>query len=814
MAKKQVKKDAKNYNREALSVILICLGAIVLFSVISYSRLDNPSLDIKNNSIGIKNWMGRLGAALAAPLMNYTLGYPIIIVPALIVFFGLLLYQGKSVYAYWKLTLILLAWSVLISIGLAMSDAINYLGNIREFYPSGLVGGTLASLLIIYMGKFGTILIFIMLTLALAILSLKLDMSVLFTASGTVLKSAWDKFRLKYEDWRRLRALRAEEKLAARQLKMQEAAIDRTLATEILTGQEEEASGEAIPWPDEAAEGVEVERDKSVVDQIIDEVFPPLNPQAEVEQAATEIPLVKKGAGSTGAPAGGVDFEVEEQVQVEELDYDQLVRESVAKYQFPSVDLLDNPPAENPTVTHEELKANASLLEAKLQDFGISAKVIRVTAGPVITLYELQPAPGVKVSQIVSLANDLALAMEARGIRMVAPIPGKAAIGIEIPNRQPQIVYLKSLIRSEKYIESNHILPLAIGKTINGEVYTADLTKMPHLLMAGSTGSGKSVGINTIIASIIYKVDPGRIKFVLIDPKKIELSLYRPLIDHYLLWRHDLDEEVITKPSNAVSILNTLVLEMEKRYDLLAHLTTRNISEYNERIMAGGPRIKAEKLQQIPYIVVIIDELADLMMVAAKEVEAPIQRLTQMARAVGIHLVLATQRPSVDVITGVIKANFPARIAYMVTVRADSKVILDMNGAEQLLGNGDMLYQPPGEPRPIRLQNPLITTQEVERLITHIKKQPKFPHYSLPQPSESRSGTMDFNGGGGSDELYDEAKRIVVQHQQGSISLLQRRLKIGYSRAARLIDVMEEEGIVGPADGSKPRQVFYLPEDL
>jgi len=426
----------------------------------------------------------------------------------------------------------------------------------------------------------------------------------------------------------------------------------------------------------------------------------------------------------------------------------------------------------------------------------------------------VQPAPGVKVSQIVGLSNDLALAMEARGIRMLAPIPGKAAIGIEIPNRKPQIVYLKSLIRSETYANSNYILPLALGKTINGEVYCADLTKMPHLLMAGSTGSGKSVGINTIISSILYKVDPGKVKFVLIDPKKIELSLYRDLSEHYLMWRSDLDEEVITKPSNAVSILNTITLEMEKRYDKLAHLGVRNIEDYNMRVRQGGPRIKEERLQQLPYIIVIIDELADLMLVAAKEVENPIARLTQMARAVGIHLILATQRPSVDVLTGVIKANFPARIAYMVTTRPDSKVILDMNGAEQLLGNGDMLYQPPGEPRPIRLQNSLITTEEIERIIHHIKRQPKLPHYSLPQPDEAKHTIFEGINGPGEDELYEEAKRIVVQHQQGSISLLQRRLKIGYSRAARLIDEMEEEGIVGPADGSKPRQVYYLPEDL
>jgi len=809
MAKKRDKSSAKNYNREAFSIVIGGIGLILLLALISYSRLDNPSLNLENNSIAIKNWLGPLGAAFASPLMNYTIGYPIIVIPALIIFCSVLLYRGQRIDIYWKFILVVLAWSLLLSLLLAISDAFKYMGNIREYYPSGLAGGMLASYLVIYTGKLGSVLILMMLTLALAILTLKLDMTLVFTAMGTIFQLVVKKIAEFYQKWQ---DKRAEKKLAAAALKIQtlenEDLRPLEISTDIPTTREDVLEEQIASWQD-PAKAVQTETDKSVVDRIIDEVFPEL--PVEKESAATEVSL----ASGTNIPAStGDGFEVQQQVKVEELDYDQLVRESVAKYQFPSVDLLDNPPVENPTVTHEELKANAGLLEAKLQDFGISAKVIRVTSGPVITLYELQPAPGVKVSQIVSLANDVALAMEARGIRMVAPIPGKAAIGIEIPNRQPQIVYLKSLIRSEKYIESNHILPLAIGKTINGEVYTADLTKMPHLLMAGSTGSGKSVGINTIIASIVYKVDPGRIKFVLIDPKKIELSLYRPLKDHYLLWRHDLDEEVITKPSNAVSILNTLVLEMEKRYDLLAHLTARNIVEYNERIMAGGPRIKAEKLQQIPYIVVVIDELADLMMVAAKEVETPIQRLTQMARAVGIHLVLATQRPSVDVITGVIKANFPARIAYMVTVRADSKVILDMNGAEQLLGNGDMLYQPPGEPRPIRLQNPLITTQEVERLINHIRKQPRFPHYQLPQPTESRSGALDFNGGTDSDELYDEAKRIVVQHQQGSISLLQRRLKIGYSRAARLIDVMEEEGIVGPAEGSKPRQVFYLPEDL
>ncbi len=779
MAKRK-KSFQKNYTREASSFILIALGIILMLAILSYDRADDPNLKIDNNSIQIKNLIGPAGAAIAAPLMNYTLGYPILFLPIIIILVGLQLFRGNHLNQYLRPVVLLTVWAVFISIVLALPEAFETSGKIREYYPSGIVGGTAASYLIFYLGKIGTILILATLLLVLTVVTLRLDVVMILDYIIYNFKKLQKQFRRGYQDWLAERNRRKKQAFFKRQKYKIEPEIINDKPLEIKTGDQAKLS--------------EKYREK---DSLKTE-----------ETTSEEKPMIKTTLDDD------ISFEVEEEVKVEEINYDRLVKESIAKYEFPSIDLLESAPTDNPSISHEELKINAAQLEAKLMDFGLSAKVIRVTAGPVITLYEIQPAPGVKVSQIVALANDLALAMEARGIRMVAPIPGKAAIGIEIPNRQPQTVYLKPIIRSETYVNSNHILPLAIGKTINGEVYCADLTKMPHLLMAGSTGSGKSVGINTIIASIFYRVDPGKVKFVLIDPKKIELSLYRALSEHYLIWRSDLDEEVITKPSNAVSILNSLVVEMEKRYDKLAHLGVRNIEDYNMRVRQGGLRIKEEKLQQLPYIIIIIDDLADLMMIAAKEVENPIARLTQMARAVGIHLILATQRPSVDVLTGVIKANFPARIAYMVTTRPDSKTILDMNGAEQLLGNGDMLYQPPGEPRPIRLQNPLITTREVERLISHIKKQPKLPHYSLPQPAESRQSIFDGTNGGGSDQLYENAKQIVVQHQQGSISLLQRRLKIGYSRAARLIDDMEEEGVVGPAEGSKPRQVFYLPEDL
>jgi S-DNA-T family DNA segregation ATPase FtsK/SpoIIIE len=801
--KKRKKTTGTKYGTQAASILLICFGLFLFLSLISYNRTDNPDLELTANSIEIKNLFGRFGAAVADPLIKYTLGFPILVLPLLIIFSGVLFFQRKKIETHLRGILLLVLWAMLISVFLALSEAIETGGAIREYYPSGLIGGEIASLLVLYLGTFGTLIVLFMTTLSISIITFHIDIPGILNRTAQWIRQVSNEIMEGFRQWR-----------IKRHRIRKQAVVAKTVPKIPVKQPEIRTSFEPESEPDSETEEEMILPEESTEDRIpmikttLDELL------ARTDSASVDTTLLSPPGFEHQEQTEEVDFEVKEEVTEEEVDYDKLVRDSVAKYKFPSVDLLEDVVTEDTAVTRQELEINAELLEAKLLDFGLKAKVIRVVAGPVITLYELQPAPGVKVSQIVSLANDLALAMEAKGIRMVAPIPGRAAIGIEIPNRNPQIVYLKPLIRSEKFAQSTAALPIALGKMINGSVYCSDLTKMPHLLIAGSTGSGKSVGINTIIASLLYRVDPGKVKFVMIDPKKIELSLYRPLRDHYLVWRSDLDEEVITKPSNVVSILNSIVLEMELRYDKLAHLGVRGIDDYNERVRMGGPRVKEEKLQQLPYLVVIIDELADLMLMAAKEIETPITRLAQMARAVGIHLILATQRPSVDVITGVIKANFPARIAYMVTTRPDSKTILDTVGAEQLLGNGDMLFMPPGEPRAIRLQNPLITTQEVERIIKHIRSQPKLPHYTLPQPTEralSSNGFGDFNG---QDTLYEEARQIVVQHQQGSISLLQRRLKIGYSRAARLIDQMEEEGIVGPADGSKPRQVYFLPDEL
>lgn len=477
-------------------------------------------------------------------------------------------------------------------------------------------------------------------------------------------------------------------------------------------------------------------------------------------------------------------------------------------YVFPSADCFNLPPPDRMGgMSQEEQQHNAQLLEKSLETFGVKATVSQVNPGPVITQFELAPAPGVKVARIEALADDISLALRARGLRILAPIPGKAAVGVEMANPKPALVTFREVVEAPQFHATKSKLTIALGRTVNGEILTADLGALPHLLIAGTTGSGKSVCVNAIITSILLRATPEEVQFVMIDPKKLELSAYNELRNHHLTHRPDLSEHVVTRPDEAVKVLRSCLIEMEHRYDLLAERGARQLLEYNEMVREA-PR---EGDKQLPYIVVIIDELADLMVTAQREVEEPIARLAQLARAVGIHLVVATQRPSVDVITGVIKANFPARIAFRVAMKVDSRTILDTNGAEMLLGQGDMLFQHPEEPAPQRVQGALLTSAEIARVITHIRKQPAPRHkLVLPlDPQEEREGGDTSNGlFEGRDPLFVEAAKIVVRTGQGSVSILQRRLKVGYSRAARLIDQLERAGVVGPFDGSKARAVL------
>jgi S-DNA-T family DNA segregation ATPase FtsK/SpoIIIE len=488
------------------------------------------------------------------------------------------------------------------------------------------------------------------------------------------------------------------------------------------------------------------------------------------------------------------------------------VRNEQIKYVPPPIDLLV-PQGEQAEINDDELKENGRILQEKLATFDIEIEDLQVTPGPVVTLYEFVPAPGIKISRIESLADDIALALKARGIRIIAPIPGKGTVGVEIPNHKPAMVRIRSVLNTAKFRENSFRLPLALGKTTVGEVFVDDLAKMPHLLIAGATGSGKSVGVNAILTSLLYKMHPSDLKLVIIDPKKIEMTQYKMLKDHFLARCPDIDEDIITQPQNAVLALKSIEMEMDRRYDILAKVGQRNIFDYNLKVSEGkyADHTDFDHIK-LPYIVVILDELADLMMTAGREIEEPIARLAQLARAIGIHLIVATQRPSVNVITGVIKANFPARIAYQVASKIDSRTILDMNGAEYLLGNGDMLYLPGGMPKPMRLQNAFISTEEVEEICEHIGRQVGYTTpYELPSVLE-KTRKSSATPGGDRDDLFEEAARLVVQHQQGSVSLVQRRLKVGYSRAARIIDELEMAGVVGPFDGSKARAVLLESE--
>ncbi len=543
----------------------------------------------------------------------------------------------------------------------------------------------------------------------------------------------------------------------------------------------------------------------------------PLPPKPETRNQKSEtsleitIPSRDDLDPNAGADIAAVADEDEDADTMPDVNYDPTL--DLSRYQFPTLELLNDYGVAKAQVTKEELEANKDRIVETLGHYNIAIASIKATIGPTVTLYEIVPEAGIRISKIKSLEDDIALSLAALGIRIIAPIPGKGTIGIEVPNTKKEMVSIRSVLGSEKFARSEMDLPVAFGRTITNEVFVADLAKMPHLLMAGATGQGKSVGLNVILASLLYKRHPAQLKFVLVDPKKVELSIFNKIERHFLAKLPDVEEPIITDTKKVVHTLNSLCMEMDRRYDLLKEAGCRNLKEYNAKFIER--RLNPKKGHRfMPFIVLVIDELADLMMTAGKEVEQPIARLAQLARAIGIHLIVATQRPSVNVITGIIKANFPCRISFKVTSKIDSRTILDTGGADQLIGQGDMLFSAGSDL--IRVQCAFIDTPEVDRVCDYIGGQQGYPDaYLLPEvagadgDSDGDSGDFDLSE---RDSMFEEAARCIVLHQQGSTSLIQRKLKLGYNRSGRIVDQLERAGIVGPFQGSKQRDVL-IPDE-
>jgi len=756
----------------------MALALLVAASMISYDMSEEP----KNiTELRTSNYLGIGGVFISHYLIKMFLGFGSSVIPLLLLLWGWWIFSGKKMVSLTKFTLFISIMAILFSTLSALIIG-------KSWAVPGVVGGVLAGFLSTFLGIFGA---WVFMGLALIIL-----ITGYFGWSIYGLTESMNKpYRMMVKLFHRTK--KDEDRKVTNEIKEDIYIPDENVEREEwnppeLMIEKELTESESEPEEEIPEEEVSLSGEEPTPLAIVDDKEIPPDESVETREDA--------------------DFTVAAQVVEKEIDYD-AEREEYAKreYNLPSVELLESPPKiSEDQISREEIMENAKLLEETLESFKVSAKVIEVHPGPVITRFELEPASGVKVNKIVSLSDDIALALRAKRVRIIAPIPGKAAVGVEIPNQKAATVYMKSIINSEKFAASESPLTIALGKTSSGEIICVDLATMPHLLIAGSTGSGKSVCINSIITSMLYKARPDELKFILIDPKKIELSIYKKLEGYHLMPMRDVKEKIINSPQLAVLALKSAEVEMERRYDLLADIGVRGIVEYNKRAEASGD------FPKIPYIVVVIDELADLMITAAKDIEEPISRLAQMARAVGIHLIVATQRPSVDVLTGVIKANFPARMAFQVASKTDSRTIIDMNGADKLLGKGDMLYLPSTEPEAIRVHNSFVSLPEIEKMLEHINEQPKYEEKPLPSMKEAplRSdgeGYLEFYG---NDALLPEAMRLVVTHQQGSVSLLQRRLRVGYSRAARLIDELENAGVVGSFEGSKARDVLWDEADL
>ncbi|RNA65364.1 DNA translocase FtsK [Prosthecochloris sp. ZM_2] len=733
---------------------------------------------------GLNNPFGILGARLADLLIRDFLGY-ISMIPGLAFF-----YWGWSVARLTSIKppLFFTIYIVFMTLGFATMFGLSTLPNADLM--AGVVGRMLAALLSTLIGYTGAWILMLALALGATVVAGRIfseQLSLLGRALAAFGDTLAVQFRKMSEARREKKQQKAEQKSrsskrAADHPSAEQPSKNASPASPVMPLDGGMTPGEFPPVP-EAPESAYVETgdDGSALDAL---------PGTDEEDSEDEPEIT-----------------IRESVHEKEADLDKRrlkvrTRDRVP-YRFPSVDLLQRTREEDEYVDESLLEESKNRLLEKLRIYKVEVLRISATVGPRVTLFELELAPDVKVSKITSLENDLAMAMAARGIRIIAPIPGKNAVGVEIPHGRPRTVWMRSVLQVEKFKSTRLTLPVVLGRTISNEVYIDDLATMPHLLIAGATGAGKSVGINVMLSSLLYSCSPDKIKFVLIDPKRVELFHYHNLKNHFLVTFDGLDEQIITEPAKAVYALRSVVKEMELRYEKLEQAGVRNIADFNRKLPG----------ESLPYLVVVIDELADLMMTGGKDVEEPITRLAQLARAVGIHLIVATQRPSVDIITGVIKANFPARIAFQVASKVDSRTILDGSGADQLLGNGDMLYQPATQPKPERIQCPYISSGEVEAITSFIGRQDGLKEpYRLPKP-DIKDKNSSFSPGAGSgresrDPMFVEAAHLVVMHQQGSVSLLQRRLKLGFSRAARVMDQLEANGIVGPAEGSKPREVL------
>jgi len=756
-----------NSQRLVMGSFLVIIGVLLFIALLSYlftGENDQSALgDFTNRAAQTDNWLSKIGAWISELLIYKGFGISSFIFSGLILLSGVSVLANSSKKRLWRNWF----WGTLIVIWGAI-----LFGFVFHSAPKlgGSIGYELNILFQDYIGKIGTALLLVFGFITYIAMRFKVtpqQIGNLFVRTKNEIKSEF-----------------SDEKSSLESLGdtsfIEEVTSDKSSFELSLENLEPTISNHSSIDSEDKLETVKPPKNKEPIEESV---------EMEIEISEEEVSETDNLAAKLVEDFGEVDPTLE-----------------LSKFQFPSLNLLKKYDTEGITINQEELEENKNKIVETLSNYKIGIASIKATIGPTVTLYEIIPEAGIRISKIKNLEDDIALSLSALGIRIIAPIPGRGTIGIEVPNKNATIVSMHSVIASQKFQKSEIELPIALGKTISNETFVVDLAKMPHMLMAGATGQGKSVGLNAVLTSLLYKKHPAEVKFVLVDPKKVELTLFNKIERHYLAKLPDSEDAIITDNTKVINTLNSLCIEMDNRYEMLKNAFCRNIKEYNEKF-------KARKLNPndghkfLPYIVLVVDEFADLIMTAGKEVETPIARLAQLARAIGIHLIIATQRPSVNVITGIIKANFPARIAFRVTSKIDSRTILDSSGADQLIGRGDLLYTQGNDM--VRIQCAFVDTPEVEKLTEYIGSQKAYPSaYILPEYVSEDSGTSIDNNINERDQLFREAAEVIVIAQQGSASLLQRKLKLGYNRAGRLIDQLEAAGIVGSFEGSKARQVL------